>query len=212
YGTNLDYLMELVAYWRRDFDWRKQEEALNQFSHFRAEIDGFGVHFIHERGKGKFPLPIILTHGYPDSFVRFLKVIPMLTDPERYGGDAEDSLDVVIPSLPGYGFSDQPREPGMNVTRIAALFHRLMTEELGYKRFAAQGGDWGSVVTRHLGLDFPTSLVGIHLTDVPAWMYGNDPPQDLSEAERAYFAAVRRWGAEEGGYAMIQSTKPQSLA
>jgi pimeloyl-ACP methyl ester carboxylesterase len=215
YGTNPDYLKELVEYWRRDFEWRKQEEALNQYSHFRAEIDGFGVHFIHERGKGKYPLPIILTHGYPDSFVRFLKVIPMLTNPERYGGEAEDSLDVVIPSLPGYGFSDHPMERGergMNATRIAALFHRLMTEELGYKRFAAQGGDWGSSVTRQLALDYPDSLVGIHLTDVPAWMFVNDPPQDLSEAERAYFAYGEQWSMEEGGYAMIQSTRPQSLA
>jgi pimeloyl-ACP methyl ester carboxylesterase len=212
YGTNLSYLKELISYWQREFDWRKQEAALNQFSHYRAKIDGFGVHFIHERGKGKYPLPIILTHGYPDSFIRFLKVIPMLTDPERYGGDAEDSLDVIIPSLPGYGFSDRPRERGMSPMRIAALFHRLMTEGLGYKRFAAQGGDWGSGVTRQLALDFPESLVAIHLTDVPAWMYINDPPPDLSEAERLYFANVRQWAMEEGGYAMIQSTKPQTLA
>jgi pimeloyl-ACP methyl ester carboxylesterase len=212
YGTNLDYLKEFVDYWRRVFDWREQEAALNRLPHFRADVDGVGLHFIHARGKGKFSLPLILTHGYPDSFVRFLRVIPMLTDPERYGGDAEDSLDVIIPSLPGYGFSDRPRRHGMNVTRIAALFHKLMTEQLGYRRFAAQGGDWGSGVTRQLALDFPESLVGIHLTDVPAWMYVNDPPPDLSEAERSYLVEVQNWGVEEGGYAMSQSTRPQSLA
>lgn len=109
YGTNLDYLKKLVQYWQDEFDWRKQEEIINRFAHFRADIDGFGLHFIHERGKGENPLPLILTHGYPDSFLRFSKIIPMLTDPEAHGSDPADSFDVVVSSLPGYGFSDKPK-------------------------------------------------------------------------------------------------------
>ncbi len=214
YGANLNYLKELVGYWREGFDWRAQEEIINGFAHFRAEIDGFGVHFIHERGKGPNPLPIILTHGWPDSFYRMLKLVPLLTDPEGHGGEAADSFDVVVPSLPGYGFSDRPTERGMTNSRVADLWERLMTEELGYERFAAHGGDIGSAVTQQLALDRPGPLVGIHLTDVPylnlvAFM---EDASDLSEAERDYMERGRRWGQEEGGYAVIQSTRPQTLA
>ena len=127
YGTNLDYLRELTNYWLEGFDWRRQEDELNRFAQFRAEIDGFGVHFVHERGKGPDPMPLLLLHGWPDSFYRFHKIVPMLTDPERHGGDPADSFDVVVPSLPGFGFSDRPRERGWGQERDAALFHRLMT-------------------------------------------------------------------------------------
>lgn len=119
YGTNLDYLKELTAYWQGDFDWREQEARLNLFDHYKTEIDGLGLHFIHERGKGPNPTPLLLLHGWPDSFYRFYKLIPMLTDPERYGGKAEDSFDVVVPSLPGYGFSDRPTQIGMSEQRMA---------------------------------------------------------------------------------------------
>jgi epoxide hydrolase len=121
YGANLAYLRELADYWRDGFDWRKQEAELNRFAHFRAEIGGFGVHFVHERGEGPNPLLIVLTHGWPDSFYRFHKIVPMLTDPARYGGDPADSFDVVVPSLPGYGFSDRPTERGMTRARVAGL-------------------------------------------------------------------------------------------
>jgi epoxide hydrolase-like protein len=137
-GTNSEYLRELHKYWQEGFDWRLQESLINRFKHFRAEIDGLGVHFIHERGKGDDPLPIILTHGYPDSFLRFSKVIPMLTDPESHGGDPADAFDVVVPSLPGYGFSDKPTKPGMTF-KIADLWASLMTDMLGYERYAAHG-------------------------------------------------------------------------
>lgn len=214
YGANRAYLKELADYWRDGFDWRAQEEVINGFAHFRAEIDGFGVHFVRERGKGPNPLPIVLTHGWPDSFFRMLKLIPLLTDPASHGGDPADSFDVIVPSLPGYGFSDRPTERGMTNSRVAELWERLMTEELGYERFAAHGGDIGSSVTQQLALDRPGPLVGIHLTDVP---YLNlvaftEDASDLSEAERDYMERGRRWGQEEGGYAAIQSTRPQTLA
>jgi len=214
YGANLAYLRELCDYWRDGFDWRVQEKIINSFAHFRAEIDGFGVHFIHERGKGSNPLPIILTHGWPDSFFRMLKLRPLLTDPEGHCGDPADSFDVVVPSLPGYGFSDRPTERGMTNPRVADLWERLMTEELGYERFVAHGGDIGSGVTHQLALDRPGPLVGIHLTDVPFLNLAGsveDAP-DLSESERSYMERGRTWGQEEAGYVAIQSTRPQTLA
>jgi pimeloyl-ACP methyl ester carboxylesterase len=212
YGTNLAYLKSLVEYWRDEFDWRAQEEALNRFAHFRADIDGLGLHFIHERGKGANPLPIILTHGWPDSFVRMLKLIPLLTDPASHGGDARDSFDVIVPSLPGFGFSDRPGDRGFTVAGVADLFAKLMIEELGYKRFAAHGGDWGSSITGQLALNHAAALTGIHLADIPFWHLFSLPPGDLSEAERKYLEAGKKWQQEEGAYAAIQSTRPQTLA
>lgn len=212
YGTNLAYLKELVDYWQTEFDWHKQEAALNQFAHFRATIDGFGIHFIHERGKGQNPLPILLAHGWPDSFCRMYKIVPMLTDPLRYGGNAEDSFDVVVPSLPGYGFSDRPTAKGFTDTRTAELLGKLMSQELGYNRFAAHGGDVGSGVTEALAIDRANALVGIHLTDVPYWHLFSVPQDDLSAAEQKYLEAGQKWQMAEGAYALLQSTKPQTLA
>jgi pimeloyl-ACP methyl ester carboxylesterase len=210
YGTNSGYLKELVDYWQHEFDWRKQEAKLNKFAQFKAEVDGVGIHFIHERGKGPNPTPLILTHGWPDSFYRMHKIIPLLTDPASYGGDPADSFDVIVPSLPGYGFSDRPRERGMTRVRTAELWARLMTDVLGYQRFAAAGGDIGSGVTRLLALAHPELLVGIHLTDA-GYPLSSDQ-SDLSEAEKQYLSAVQQWVRREGAYAMIQSTKPQTLA
>jgi pimeloyl-ACP methyl ester carboxylesterase len=212
YGANLAYMRELVDYWRDGFDWRAQEKAINRLGHFRAEVDGFGIHFIHEHGKGPDPMPLVLTHGWPDSFFRFHKLVPMLTDPARYGGDPADSFDVVVPSLPGYGFSDRPTERGFTVERTADLFANLMSEELGYRRFGAHGGDVGSGVTEKLANAHADSLIGIHLTDVPYWHLFTIPHEGLSEAERGYLEAGRRWQMEEGAYALIQSTKPQTPA
>jgi len=209
YGTNLAYLKGLVAYWRDGFDWRAQEARLNQFAQFRADIDGVGVHFIHERGRGPSPLPLIITHGWPSSFAQMLKIIPPLTDPARYGGDPADAFDVVVPSLPGFGFSDRPRERGVNGQRIAALWARLMADTLGYRRFAAAGGDLGSGITQRLALARPDLVVGIHLTDAG---YPTADRPDLSVAERRYLDAVRDWSAREGAYALLQATKPQTLA
>lgn len=206
-GTDLQYLQELCTHWGHGFDWMEQQEYLNSFPHFRGEIEGFGLHFIHERGKGKNPVPILLTHGYPDSFVRFLKIIPLLT---AEGPDGL-SFDVVVPSIPGYGFSDKPQERGMNTGRIAGLFAGLM-KELGYTKFIAHGGDWGSSITEQLALNFPELLLGIHLTDVPFRHLFTMKPEDMSEAEKRFLEAGRQWQMIEGAYAMLQATKPQTLA
>jgi len=209
-GTDLDYLKELVAYWLDTYDWRKHETALNRFAHFKTAVDGTGIHFIHERGKGPNPFPLILTHGYPDSFYRFAKLIPLLTDPESFGGRAEDAFDVVVPDLPGYGFSDQPAKHG-TIFRVHDLWARLMTDQLGYPKFGAHGGDWGSTVTEQLARSHPDSVVAIHLTDVP---FGHifQKPKDLSSAEQNFLKNCEQWVQKEGAYALIQSTKPQSLA
>jgi len=209
-GTDLTYLRELVAYWQDSYDWRKHEAALNRFSHFRSELDEIGIHFIHERCRGPNPFPLIMTHGYPDSFYRFAKIIPMLTDPASHGGQAEDAFDVVAPDLPGYGFSDRPPETG-TVFHVSDLWARLMTGILGYERFGAHGGDWGSTVTEQLARSHADSVVAIHLTDVP---FGHilQKPDDPSPDEMKLFKHNKEWLQKEGAYALIQSSKPQSLA
>lgn len=210
YGSNLEYLRELVDYWRTKFDWRAQERALNRFAHFRAEIDGLGIHFIHERGKGENPMPIMLLHGWPATFQQMQKIIPLLTDPESHGGDAVDSFDVIVPSLIGYGFSDRPKERGISVFRIGDLFARLM-RELGYRRFAVRASDLGTGVALQFGLAYPDSVIGLHLS-------GANPrasavaQQELTEAEKKYVADVESFWAREGAYAMMHATKPQTLA
>jgi microsomal epoxide hydrolase len=207
-GTDVEYMKEMADYWLRKYDWRAQEARLNGFPQFRAEVDGVGIHFIHVRGKGKNSTPIILTHGWPDSFYRFYKLIPMLTDPEKYGAKGEASFDVVVPSLPGFGFSDRR---AMSGSGVADLWSELMTGVLGYKRFAAAGGDVGTWVTMPLASKHPEKLIGIHLTDV-GYPTGLEDASTMSEAERNFVAACQQWLYTEGAYAMIQSTKPQTLA
>ena len=208
-GTSPRYLRALLRHWQTKFDWRRHEENINRFSHFRAAIDGLQIHFIHERGRGDRPLPLVLTHGYPDSFVRFLKLIPLLTDPAAHGGDASDAFDVVVPSLPGFGFSDAPDKEGTTF-QVGSLWHKLMTRELGYERFGAHGGDWGSTVTEHLARSHASSLVGIHLTDVPFW-HAFQVPSGLTPEEQEFLAAINQFQQMEGAYAMIQGTRPQTL-
>ncbi|MBU5331038.1 epoxide hydrolase family protein [Anaerocolumna aminovalerica] len=213
-GTDIDYLQSLVSYWRDEFDWRVQEAKLNRFSQFHCNIDGIDVHFIHQRGNGPGPLPIILTHGWPDSYIRYQKIIPLLTDPARYGGDPEDSFDVIVPSLPGFGFSSHSKLAGMNNFHVSELWAKLMTEELGYKKFAAAGGDIGSGVTRYLALNHPELLLGIHLTDmgiIKDLVYSQDQA-DFSEEELQYKRKAQEWLSHEGAYMSLQSTKPQTLA
>lgn len=209
-GADLHYLEELVAYWHDTYDWRQHEARINRLSHFRASIEGLGIHFIHERGKGPNPFPLILTHGYPDSFYRFAKLIPLLTDPASFGGRAEDAFDVVVPDLPGYGFSDKPAKIG-TIFRVNDIWARLMVDVLGYRQFGAHGGDWGSTVTEQLARSHSDAVVAIHLTDVP---FGHlfQKPDDPSPDEKRYFAHNEQWLQEEGAYALIQSTRPQSLA
>jgi pimeloyl-ACP methyl ester carboxylesterase len=209
-GTDASYLREFCDYWREAYNWRAEEQKLNRLAHYRTEIDGIGIHFVHERGKGPAPFPLILTHGYPDSFYRFVKLIPLLTDPASFGGDAEDAFDVVIPDIPGYGFSDKPDTRG-STFRVSDLWARLMTERLGYERFGAHGGDWGSTITEQLAKQHSDSVIAIHLTDVP---FGHilRKPDDPSPDEQKFFKKNEKWLQKEGAYALIQSTKPQSLA
>jgi pimeloyl-ACP methyl ester carboxylesterase len=212
YGTNLAYLKELLEYWRTRYDWRVQERDLNRFSHFRADVDGFGLHFIHQPGRGTNPKPLLLLHGWPGSIYEFQQIIPMLTDPAAHGGDSRDSFTVVAPSLPGYGFSDHPRAAGMNIEAMARIFVKLMTETLGYKRFAVQGGDWGAVITSCIGYAYTSSVFGIHLN-----MLGVGPAEGRGAAspnadEKKFLAEAAKFRHEEAGYQAIQGTKPQTLA
>ena len=209
-GTSPVYLRELVAYWRDRFDWRTEEAKLNRFHQFQTEVDGTRIHLIHERGLGPAPLPLVLTHGYPDSFVRFHKLIPLLTDPAANGGDPADAFDVVVPSLPGYTFSERRTSAG-GLFGFGDLWHTLMTETLGYERFGAHGGDWGSTVTEQLARSHAASLVGIHLTDVPFW-HMFQKPDDLTRAEKDYLEKNQQWQRKDGAYAMIQSTRPRTAA
>lgn len=211
YGTNLGYMEELVDHWLNRFDWRTWEAELNRYSHYRTEIDGAGIHFIHERGTGPDPMPLILTHGWPDTFYRYHKIIPLLADPAAYGGDPADAFDVIVPSMPGYGFSARPQRRGMTSARIADLWARLMTDVLGYERFAAGGGDIGSGVSRLLALGRPGQVVGLHLTDTGFFSLDTNTP-DLSENEQEYLDAIRQLWMQEGAYSMLHSTKPQTLA
>jgi pimeloyl-ACP methyl ester carboxylesterase len=210
HGTSPSYLEELCGYWQREFDWRRQERHLNSLRQFRTEVDGVGLHFIHERGKGGNPIPLLLIHGWPDSFARFLKIIPLLTDPAAHGADIQTSFDVIVPSLPGFGFSDRPRRQGLTFA-FGDLLHKLMVERLGYRQFAVHGGDWGGTVTEHMARSHSGSLIGIHLTDVP-FFHMFQKPNDLSHAETAYLEAMEEFPQTEGAYALIQSTRPQTLA
>lgn len=210
HGASIPYMKQLVGYWRDGFDWRTQERALNDFVQFRTTLrGGIGIHFIHQRGRGPDPLPIILTHGFPDSIVRFTKIIPMLTDPVSHGGDAADSFDVVAPSLPGYAFSDKPSGE-TNVFHVGDLWHELM-EHLGYRRYAAHGGDWGSTITELLARDHADHVVAIHLTDVP-FFHSFQKPDDPSRAEQKYLDGIAKFQRTQGAYAFVQGAQPQALA
>ncbi len=213
-GTEMRTLQRLLDYWLKGFDWRKQEEALNRFSHYRCNIDNVDIHFIREPGKGVNPMPLILTHGWPDSFIRYQKVISMLADPGSHGGDPNDAFEVIVPSVPGFGLSGSPEKPGINNSTVAGLWHRLMTEELGFARFGAGGGDVGSSVTRYLASMHPDSLVGIHLTDVGI-IRSLLPQTDatlLTEEEQRYGKSVQTWLNAEAAYILMQGTKPWTLA
>tara|TARA_Y100001001_G_scaffold71438_1_gene69361 strand:- start:1059 stop:2210 length:1152 start_codon:yes stop_codon:yes gene_type:complete len=213
YGSNLTYIKELVDYWRTDFDWRAQEAKLNAFNHFKSEVDGLDIHFIHEKGKGPNPIPLIITHGWPSCFFEMTKIIPLLADPASYGGDAADSFDVVAPSLPGFGFSDHAQDRGMEIQRVAGMWNKLMSQNLGYPKFGAQGGDIGSGVTARLGFAHSDTLYGIHLTSItrptPYLGPGSKP---VTDAEQALITQRDKWFQDEGGYNHIQGTKPQTLA
>lgn len=209
-GASPVYLRELLDYWRHGYDWRAQEARLNGFVQYLADVNGAQIHFLHERGTGPRPLPLILTHGFPDSFTRFLKIIPLLTDPAKHGGDRGDSFDVVVPSLPWCGFSQEHRHAG-GLFSVNQTWHELMTKVMGYERYGAHGGDWGSTITEHLARSHAKSLIGIHLTDVPFW-HALAKHEDLAPVEREYLASVQQFQQRQGAYALIQGRKPQTLA
>jgi len=211
YGSDLAYMKELVAYWRDKYDWRAHETALNRNRQFTVPVGGIGVHFIHELGVGPDPMPLLLSHGWPGSIVEFQRIIPMLTDPARFGGDPADAFTVVAPSLPGYTFSFTPNQPRFGIVEIADVFATLMTDVLGYRRFAAQGGDWGAFVTSVLGASHPDRLAGIHvnLLAIRRDLTATKPP---TPEEQAYLVEIKNWMSEETGYQGIQGTKPQTLA
>jgi pimeloyl-ACP methyl ester carboxylesterase len=208
YGMPVDYLGELVRYWRDTYDWRAQEAALNRFDHFRTTIDGQSIHFIHARSAHPDALPLLITHGWPGSVVEFLEVIPRLTDPERYGGAASDAFHVVAPSLPGYGFSEPPRTPGWDELRIATAFTTLM-DRLGYDRYAAQGGDWGAQVTSRIGSLDPEHCAAIHL-NMPLGV-APETPGPMTDDEQRDMASMKQFVQEESAYAGEQGTKPQTI-
>jgi len=212
-GTDTAYLRELLAYWRDTFDWRAQEARLNAFPHFKVRVAERDVHVLHARGSGVAPLPLILSHGWPGSFAEMLDLVPRLTNPERFGGDPRDAFDVVVPSLPGYGFSERPTAPGTTAAVIADVWAELMTT-LGYERFGAQGGDWGSAISTHLGIQHAERVAGVHLNYVfRAFLPSRRSlGANADPDETAYFDGTDRWYAAEGGYSHLQATKPQTLA
>ena len=210
-GTSLEVMKSLVAYWRSGYDWRRHEQALNRLHQFTTRVAGSRLHFIHEPGVGPAPLPLLLVHGWPGSIVEFMEIIPLLTDPGRHGGDPADAFTVVAPSLPGYTLSFTPGQERFGVAEMAEALHELMTATLGYQRFGAQGGDWGSFVSTLIAYRWPERMLGLHLNMLPVRLVG--PARDApSDEERAYADAARRFVREEAGYQQIQGTKPQTLA
>ena len=211
YGSDVAYLQQLVRYWRNDFDWRAQEARLNAFPQFKVPLHGIDLHYLHVAGRGPKPYPLLLSHGWPGSVFEFLEIIPRLTDPAHFGGNAADAFTVIAPSLPGYGLSFAPGQARFSVEMIADCFAELMTDVLGYPRFAAQGGDWGAFITSRLGAVHADKLLGIHLNLLtvrrdPA-MVSNPTP-----AEQTFLRELDVWLKEGTGYQWIQGTRPQTLA
>ena len=211
FGTDLQYLRTLAEYWRSGYDWRAQEAMLNRFQHFTVPIDGINLHFVHEPGEGGAPLPLLLTHGWPGSVVEFQELIPLLTHPSAHGGDARDAFTVVAPSIPGYGFSFAPNQRRFGLREIADTFQRLMSDVLGYRRYAAHGHDWGAFVSTRLGYAYPESLASIHIT-LLAVPRERVPGRVPSAEEQRFYDQLDHWLKEECGYSSIMGTKPQTLA
>ena len=208
-GLPLAYAQEVAAYWLDKYDWRAREARLNRFAQFKTTIDGIGIHFVHVRSPHADALPLVMTHGWPGSIVEFQKVIEPLTNPTAHGGDAADAFHIVCPSLPGYGFSDKPTRNGWNVQRIARAWSELMPR-LGYKRYAAQGGDWGSIVTTCIGIQDPANCIGIHL-NMPIAMPDPATMNDLTEKEKSAIAGMQHYNDWDSGYSKEQSTRPQTV-
>jgi len=207
YGTNLDYMKQICEYWANEYDWRKHEAQINRFSHFKAPIDGMDIHFIHEKGSGPNPRPLIISHGWPGSIVEFLDFIDLLAHPENHGGKVEDAFDVVAPSLPGFGFSGRPPRP-YGPRKMADIFNQLMTDVLGYKHYLAQGGDWGGAISSWLGFDHAPACTAIHINILT--MRHKDAPQGAEEI--AWAEQFEKDQIIQDGYRTQQATKPQTLS
>ncbi|PYS34125.1 MAG: multidrug MFS transporter [Acidobacteria bacterium] len=207
YGANWNYMKSLAEYWITQFDWKKAQANLNRYPQFIARVDDYDIHFYHVKGRGPKPLPLILTHGWPGSVFEFLEAIGPLSDPARHGGSAEDAFDIIVPSIPGFGFSSKPKQP-IGPPTTARLWHSLMTSLLGYSRFGAQGGDWGNAITLALAREFPQSIVGIHLNATG----GAAPAGDLSDEERAWQQTAAAYRTQELDYFNEQQHKPGTVA
>ena len=207
YGTNLDYMKEFANYWINKFNWRKTEKKINKFNNFKSNIDGIDIHFIHEKGSGSNPKPLLLNHGWPGSIVEFLHIIDQLAHPEKHGGKEDDGFDIIVPSLPGYGFSGRPSRP-IGPRKMAAIFNSLMTNVLGYKKYIAQGGDFGATIATWLAYDFPNKMLGIHINILI--IRHPDGPQTKEEKE--WQERFKKEQRIEDGYRTQQATKPQTLS
>ena len=218
FGTNGAYLQELLRYWEDGYDWRLHERAMNQYGNYKTTIDNIPIHFLYEKGKGPNPTPLILTHGWPWTFWDWEKVVGPLTDPAAFGGDPKDSFDVIVPSLPGFGFSTPLTATGINFWRSADLWVSLMRDVLGYDRFAAAGGDWGSLTTAQLGHKYAEHLIGVYLLLMAPLTLFNEPLSSLpeesefSEDEAGWYERNQNFFVDGSGYSAIQSTRPQTIA
>jgi microsomal epoxide hydrolase len=211
FGTDVGYLRGLLAHWQSGFDWRAAEARLNAFPQYRVPLHGIDVHYLHVPGVGPDPMPLLLMHGWPGSVFEFLDIIPRLTDPARFGGDPADAFTVVAPSLPGYGLSFRPGQPRFSIEAVADCLAALMTEVLGYRRFGAQGGDWGGFTASRMGVAHPERLLGIHI-NLLALRPDQPPPENPTPEEVRYAEEAAVWMREETGYQWIQGTRPQTLA
>ena len=209
-GTDLQYLQEFLGHWANEFDWHTHERNLNTFDHFLADINGTRIHFVHAKAKHGQGIPLILTHGWPSTFIEMLPLVPLLTDPAAHGIDGP-AFDLVIPSLPGYGFSERPACSGVNYLYVAKLWNRLM-QELGYNRYGAGGSDFGAGVATLMAFDNAESIIGIHLSTLEISPYsGGLDSLPLSSQEKTFLEQNKKWADVERGYTAIQSTKPQTV-
>ena len=207
YGTNLNYMKEISKYWINEFDWKKQENEMNKFSNYKVKIEDIDLHFIYEKGSGSNPFPLLLCHGWPGSIIEFLKIIEKLAHPERFGGNIEDSFDVIVPSLPGFGFSSSSSRP-IGPRKIAKILNTLMTKKLGYKNYLSQGGDFGGAISTWLAYDYPETCIAIHINIMI--VRHADGPQ--TTAEKNWEIKFEKDQLIENGYRTQQSTKPQTLS
>ena len=211
-GVDREFLEDLCSYWMNTFDWKAQLDLFSTLHHYRYKAKEGFVHFIYEKGAGPSPMPLILTHGWPGSFLEMLKIVPLLTDPAADGHDTADSFDVVIPSLPGFGYSDKPAQFGMNFFRIAEIWAEIMSA-LGHERFAAQGGDLGAGVSTTLGLRHSGRIIGIHLNYIPgSYRPYLSPGTTPTGSEELFLASAASWFDEDGAYAHPQGTRPSTPA